>query len=85
MKNQNYFATFHACLEQASKIASDRALAFVDGGPSDKMWTGGVAYGTTLSDTFPIKTIKGKNTRKVMVFTVYRLESGNYELNCYVA
>lgn len=82
---ETYFETFHACLEQASKIASDRNLVFVDGGPSDKMWTGGVPYGTTLSDTFPIKTIKTKKTRKVMVFTVYRMESGTYELNCYVA
>lgn len=60
----------------------------------DAVWshfgTGGVAYGTTksaniplLKDGNPIVGKSGKPMNRALHVTVYRMESGKYELTCY--
>jgi hypothetical protein len=45
---------------------------------------GHVAYGTTHSFNFEIKTYRGKPTRKWFHAVIYRLDSGRYELTTYI-
>lgn len=44
----------------------------------------GVPYGTTKEAHAEIETIKGKSTKKWFHVSIYRLESGRYELTIYV-
>jgi len=46
---------------------------------------GGIPYATTKSASFPLKTLKGKATRKAFSVSIYRMESGRYELTDYVS
>lgn len=45
--------------------------------------TGGIYRGETKSFHFELERYKGKPTGKFLHVSIYRLESGRYELNCY--
>ena len=48
-------------------------------------FSGGVSYGQTVSRSFELLSYKGKVTKKYAHCVLYRMESGRYELTCYVA
>jgi len=85
MKNQSvYFETLGAAFESfleyvkaagGELVETDFTLAFV----------GGVSYGQTRSEHYELASLKGKKTRKFAHVTLYRLESGRYELTNYLA
>lgn len=75
-------------LSSALNAARDRAIergATLD----QEAWAGRcvavspVNYGETLSLSFPLISLKGRATRKHLQISIYRLESGKYELTTY--
>lgn len=75
--------------EIARRIGDSKAV-LVKSGDLLETWVneiydrGHVAYGTTHSFNFEIKTLKGKPTRKWFHVVIYRLDSGRYELTTYI-
>jgi hypothetical protein len=57
---------------------------------ADCHWTqeifnaGHLPYGATRSFHFELLTIRGKQTKKFFHVTIYRLDSGRYELTTYI-
>ena len=45
---------------------------------------GPVSYGQTVSRSFELMDFKGKSTKKFAHVSLYRMESGRYELTCYI-
>jgi len=45
---------------------------------------GHVAYGTTHTFDWPIVSLKGKPTRKYFHASIYRMDSGRYEVTSYI-
>jgi hypothetical protein len=45
----------------------------------------GITYGETRHASFEITALKGKKTSKFFHIVIYRLESGRYELTCYIS
>ena len=45
---------------------------------------GSVGYGETYRQNFLLDSLRGKGTRKGLLVSIYRLESGRYELTCYI-
>ena len=45
---------------------------------------GGIPYGQTKEGHGEISTLRGKSTKKFAHVTIYRMDSGRYELTCYV-
>ena len=43
-----------------------------------------VNYGQTFSKSYPLKSYKGKPTKKWAHMVIYRMESGKYELTNYI-
>ena len=43
-----------------------------------------VNYGQTFSKSYPLKTLRGKPTKKWAHMVIYRMESGRYELANYI-
>ena len=50
---------------------------------SNHFWES-VRYEETVSVSFEIDSLKGRNTKKGLHAQFYRLPSGNYELNIYI-
>jgi hypothetical protein len=52
----------------------------------DNLWAEHVAYGTTVYYHFPLKVKKtGNLAKKWLHVTLYRMDSGNYELTYYLS
>lgn len=45
---------------------------------------GGMAYGQTLSENYPLESYKGKATKKYGHITICRMDTGRYEQNNYI-
>ena len=90
---ENFFGTFCDCVD-ACQVRQDLAGAILVLGTVNVMpddhWTtdlskrGPVNYGQTLQASYEILTLKGKPTRKRFHISIYRMDSGNYELTTYV-
>lgn len=77
-------AALHAFVERTKEdggafLVETETLAHVCG-----QFYGGVSYGQTVSRSFELATFKGKSTKKWAHVTLYRMESGRYELVSYM-
>ena len=50
----------------------------------DSIWTEHVAYGTSVRYNIPLKNRTGNDMKKWLHITLYRMESGRYELTWYL-
>lgn len=90
--NSPYFETLSDTVFGAAAYLDEAKAVLVLSGdlPIDSLWcseifnAGPINYGQTRSHTFEISTLKGKPTRKGFHVTIYRMESGRYELTTYV-
>lgn len=78
-----YNKSLHQCLDQVSQYCKRNEI--VSSEYEENEWWQPVGYGETSRHSFNIDSIKGKNTKKALSFQIFRLESGNYELNLYHA
>ncbi len=81
-----YFPTLGQALDSFVQQTENKRGVFASGQPQVDVASafGPVSYGQTVSRSFELATFKGKATKKFAHATVYRMESGNYELTSYV-
>jgi hypothetical protein len=75
-----YHKTLASALDEIERYAQVRGYDPIEFGPFD---TEHISYGTTKKITLEL-SIDGKPQRKRMHVQIYRMDSGNYELNMYV-
>ena len=79
--SDTYFDTLSEVIEFAIAKA-EKAGYTVD---ADDFWSlQHVSYGTTERRSIYITTKKGNIAKKMLQVVVYRMESGTYELTCYI-
>ena len=85
MRNrQSYFETLsESVVELHARIDEARAVLAPEWS-QDIYDRGHIAYNTHHDFNFEIKTLKDKPTRKWFHATIWRLSSGNYEVNSYI-
>ncbi len=85
--NEIYFETLglaiRAFVAQIEQTGGD-FLADLPAVTVAEAFNGGVSYGQTVARSFELTTFKGKPTKKWAHVTLYRMESGRYELTCYI-
>lgn len=77
---------YHETLGQALQACKDYLTKekAVSTELEDFLHTGGIGYGQTWRGHFHLSSLKGKNTRKYFHVSIYRMESGRYELTRYI-
>lgn len=79
-----YHETLGQAIEQGHKNFENSGAVLVDHQEDTKFVYGGLAYGETKEAHYEIATLKGKKTKKYAHMTIYRMESGRYELTTYI-
>lgn len=93
---QTYFDTLAAGLDAVQRHLDDNRATEAEKSFRDAYFSGGVAYGEVKQTLHPLATFRGKScmttrkdgsirSRKALVINIYRLESGRYEFNVYIA
>lgn len=83
--SDTYFPTLGAALFSFVEQTKAKRAEFSDESAVFSSCDGmGVPYGQTVSKSFELASLKGKATKKFAHFSLYRMESGNYELTNYV-
>jgi hypothetical protein len=80
--NSTYFSTQNLALEYVYKsIEEENQYEIIF---PDRIWTEHVAYGSTVFYHLELKVKRtGNRAKKHLHITLYRMDSGNYELNFY--
>jgi len=83
---ENYFDTLSQALD-AAKLNAEACRAEIAGADWETLMLtfGPVSYGQTVTRLYSLAFLKGKSTRKGLNITIYRMESGRYELTTYIA
>jgi hypothetical protein len=77
--SDTYFKTQSSALQYVEDQLSKKfQIAY-----PENIWTEHVHYGTSVSYHLPLNTLEGKPTRRWVHITLYRMDSGNYELTFY--
>lgn len=78
---ETYFNTQSSALEHVEQTLDKRyAIAY-----PDRIWSEHVNYGTTVKYHFPLIVKKtGNPARKWLNISLYRMDSGTYELTQYI-
>ena len=79
--NDTYFETQQAALDHSDKMATSKG--YIPQYP-DSLWTEHVAYGTNVKYCIPLLTSKGNPARKHLHISLYRMDSGRYELTTWL-
>lgn len=79
-----YYNTFAGAID-AAKLAADAAHAQLS--KPTELWSlcqEPLFYGQTRTASFSLEALNGKPTRKFFHVTIYRMDSGRYELTTYI-
>ena len=83
--NSPLFETLAAALDSAFAEFKAKGAVLVDEqNMRDKFAIGGLSYGETKEAHGEIAALKGRKTKKYAHLTIYRKESGRYEVVAYV-
>jgi hypothetical protein len=80
-----YHNTLSEVLSEAERFVNNRGYKFSEESYFPDITNGGVPYGQTVRTRRDIVEIGGKNRSNALILSVYRLESGRYELVMYFA
>jgi hypothetical protein len=79
--SDTYFETQAAALAAAYEATEKRGYTVVE---PEYLWTEHVYHGTTTTYNLPLRSKKNGNiARKRLVISLYRMDSGRYELTHY--
>ena len=81
MKINQYFETTWGAFDAIQELAKSKGIESNE--LDNYVLTGGISIGQSWSNSFEIDSMKGKNTRKGLHATIFRLET-TYELVSYV-
>lgn len=79
--NDTYFETQQAALAYSDTMATDRG--YLPQYP-ESIWTEHVSYGTSVKYCIPLLTSQGNPARKHLHISLYRMDSGRYELTTWL-
>lgn len=79
-----YHETLSAALDEASSYATRKGCVVAIRELYEPFNYGGINYGETKDSHATILSIDGNNTRKKFHTVIYRMDSGRYELTCYI-
>jgi hypothetical protein len=79
--NDTYFETQHEALDYSHQMAISRRY---DPQYPDHLWTEHVSYGTNVKYCIPLLTHRGNPARKHLHISLYRMDSGRYELTTWL-
>lgn len=79
----NFFETLYSALDSVRIDAEKRQIVFNNEAAFER-FSSGMVYGETRESHCEIESIKGKKTAKWLHITVWRHETGRYEVNHYV-
>lgn len=81
---ETYHETLWNVTDEISKYVKKKGYAFRDD-PFLTISTGGVSYGNTKKGTDEVYLVKnGKSKGRYVFYSVYRMDSGRYELTMYI-
>ena len=80
-----YFETLSEALEAHITSIQKEGGVFVENPEDMYMFISPVGYGQTVQDHRELATLKGKKTKKYAHFSIYRMETGRYELTSYIS
>jgi hypothetical protein len=79
---ETYFETQQSALDYSHSMAISKGY---DPQYPDYLWTEHVAYGTTVKYCLPLVVIKtGNRAKKYLHISLYRMDSGRYELTTWL-
>lgn len=78
--DDTYFNTLSEAMDAGFAVAESRGFTIVG---KDQLITGGVGYTEARYWHYDVEK-DGKAQRKSLHIVIYRMESGRYELTCYV-
>tara|TARA_R110000744_G_scaffold111042_1_gene209216 strand:- start:4230 stop:4478 length:249 start_codon:yes stop_codon:yes gene_type:complete len=81
MNNNQYFDTTWGAFDAIYDLAKSKGIESSE--LDNYILTGGISIGQSWSNSFEIDSMKGRNTRKGLHATIFRLET-TYELVSYV-
>lgn len=79
----SFHQTLLSAIMAVEKNLNDRQIVSAENW-QESFSFGGVPYGTNKEVHFEIASIKGKATKKFGHVTIWRMDSGNYEVNFYL-
>lgn len=84
MRDTIYFERLDQIVDDLFKTVARQQVVLAPEWVESFWQRGPVAYGETRAFNFEIATLKGKPTRKWFHISIYRLDSGRYELTTYI-
>ena len=79
--NDTYFETQQSALDHSHRMATSRGY---EPQYPDYLWTEHVSYGTNVKYCIPMLTSRGNPARKHLHISLYRMDSGRYELTTWL-
>lgn len=79
--NDTYFETQNSALEFSHQLAITRGYT-----PQypDRLWAEHCSYGNNVRYTIPLLTSRGNLAKKCLHISLYRMDSGRYELTTWL-
>ena len=85
IKNTSHFETLSDALEAHIESVKAKGGIFAEDPTEMYMFVSPVSYGQTMSDHRELASLKGRKTKQWAHATIYRMETGRYELVSYIA
>lgn len=86
MKFKIYHETLGEAVNEVHETLKREGIELIDAGTiSDRYQFDGIPYGQTKDCHAEVSTVKSKTTRKWVHVSIYRMDSGRYELTLYLA
>lgn len=84
MKLEPYHQTLQTALDAGIKYLQSQGVVFEEETIRDRFTFDGINYGQYKDGDAAISALKGKATKKWAHLTIWRRESGTYEVNAYI-
>ena len=84
MKNPVHFETLAETLRAFIDFVKTSGGVFEEDEDEMFLFTSPVNYQTSMEGHYPLASFKGRGTKKYAHMTIYRMESGRYELVNYI-
>lgn len=85
IEDETYFPTLSQALDQVNKKAISKGYDEINPDEFFQFGMGGISYGETKRKSFTLTKNGVLVPKRMMHVSVYRMDSGTYELTCYIA
>lgn len=85
INDETYFATLSEALDQVNKKAVSKGYDEINPDEFFQFGMGGISYGETKRKSFSLTKNGIPVLKRMMHVAIFRMDSGTYELTCYIA